>query len=340
MTVLGARDRDLTAANQALAALTQRIADAEQRHEVATAQLNQRLALLGAHERRAAELQRAVMHADGGLARLQQAAAAAETDLAERQTVLAAAEVELADAERTLSHRGTAITEATARLERAQARLAELEGQVDHALLARDAGELSARRDALAREVAALDQEIARKGPLAESAMTLNTRVAELEDQLLRLTREREQAAAAVREAERALELVQADRDLAEREHARLLEVVDALGARKAETEAALASLNAEVRHQDSVFATLEVLKKEQGFLRELIGTMLDDGSTERDRIRNLRQESEALFAQQLELEKQLIGKQTEIQVLDKAIMAKSQALEEEKPGVSSARAF
>jgi chromosome segregation protein len=340
MTVLGARDRDLTAANQALAALTQRIADAEQRHDAATAQLNQRLALLGAHERRAAELQRAVMHADGGLARLQQAAAAAETDLAERQTVLAAAEVELADAERKLSHRGTAITEATARLERAQARLAELEGQVDHALLARDAGELSARRDALAQEVAALDQEIARKGPLAESAMTLNTRVAELEDQLLRLTREREQAAAAVREAERALELVQADRDLAEREHARLLEVVDALGARKAETEAALASLNAEVRHQDSVFATLEVLKKEQGFLRELIGTMLDDGSTERDRIRNLRQESEALFAQQLELEKQLIGKQTEIQVLDKAIMAKSQALEEEKPGVSSARAF
>ena len=88
------------------------------------------------------------------------------------------------------------------------------------------------------------------------------------------------------------------------------------------------------------MFATLEVLKKEQGFLRELIGAMLDDGSATRDRVRDLRQESEALLAQQLELEKQLIGKQTEIQMLDKAIMTKSQALEEEKPGVSSARAF
>ena len=67
--------------------------------------------------------------------------------------------------------------------------------------------------------------------------MTLNTRVAELEDQLLRLTREREQAAAAVREAERELELVNADRDQAEREHARLAEAMDELGARKAETE-------------------------------------------------------------------------------------------------------
>jgi chromosome segregation ATPase len=280
------------------------------------------------------------MHADGELARLQQAAAEAEADLLDRQTALAAAEVELADAERTTSQRGTAIAQATARLEQAQAHLAELEGQVDHALLAKETGELNERRDALAQEVAALDQEIERKGPLAESAMTLNTRVAELEDQLLGLTRDREQAAAAVREAERELELVEADRDLAAREHARLVEVVDQLGARKAETETALASLSAEVRHQESVFATLEVLKKEQGFLRELIGAMLDDGSAARDRVRDLRHESEALLAQQLELEKQLIGKQTEIQMLDKAIMTKSQALEEAKPGVSSARAF
>jgi hypothetical protein len=143
-----------------------------------------------------------------------------------------------------------------------------------------------------------------------------------------------------VREAARELELVNADRDQAEREHARLAEAMDELGARKAQTEGALASLNADVRHQESVFATLEVLKKEQGFLRELIGAMLDDGTATRDRVRDLRQDSEALLAQQLELEKQLIGKQTEIQMLDKAIIAKSQTLEEEKPGVSSARAF
>jgi predicted nucleic acid-binding Zn-ribbon protein len=82
------------------------------------------------------------------------------------------------------------------------------------------------------------------------------------------------------------------------------------------------------------------VLKKEQGFLRELIGAMLDDGSTARDRIRDLRQESEALLAQQLELEKQLVGKQTEIQMLDKAIVAKSRSLEGKEPDVSNARAF
>ena len=339
MATLGERDRDLAAADQALAALTQQIDRAEQRHAAATAQLNGRLALLRDREREAAELARAVMHADGGLARLQGAAADAEADLIDRRTALAAAEVGLAEAERALSQRGAAMARVTARLESAQAQLAELEGEVDHALLAQAAGDLGTRRAALLEEIAALDGEIARKGPLAESALTLSTRVAELEDQLLRLTREREQAAAAVREAERALELVEADRTLAEREHARLVEQVDALGARKAETEAALAALNAEVRHQDSVFATLEVLKKEQRFLRELIGAMLDDGSAARDRIRDLRRESEALLAQQLELEKQLVGKQTEIQMLDKAIVAKSRSLEE-APDVSDARAF
>src|SRR5690606_602048 len=307
----------------------QRIGEAEERHAAATARLNERLALLRDHERRAVELAREVTHADGELGRLQDAIATAEADLVERRSALAAAEVELADAERTLSQRSTAIARATEQLEQAQTQLAALQGQVDHALLARETGELSERRDALAEEVAALDQEIERKGPLAESAITLSKRVAELEDQLLRLTQEREQSAAAKREAERELQLVRADRDLAEREHARLLETVDALNARKAETEAALASLDAEGRFKQSLFATLEVLKKDQGFLRELIAGRLDDGTSTRDHIRELRRESEALLAQQLELERQLVGKQTEIQMLDKAIMAKSQSLRE-----------
>jgi hypothetical protein len=67
---------------------------------------------------------------------------------------------------------------------------------------------------------------------------------------------------------------------------------------------------------------------------------MLDDGSAARDRIRDLRQESESLLAQQLELEKELIGKQTEIQMLDKAIVAKSRSLEVKEPDVSNARSF
>jgi chromosome segregation ATPase len=341
MGVLGERDRDLAAANQRLAALADEIAATAQRHAAATAQLNRRLAVLRDHEREAAELARAVMSTEGRLARLQEAVAGAEANLVDKQTALAAAEVELADAERSLSQRGAEFARATAHVEGARAQLAELEGQVDHALLAKETGELGARRDALVQEVASLDQEIERKGPLAESALTLSTRVPELEDQLLRLAREREQAASAVRDAQRELQQVEAERDRAGREHARLLEQVDELDARKAATETALASLNADVRHQESVFATLEVLKKEQGFLRELIGAMLDDGSAARDRIRDLRQESDSLLAQQLELEKQLIGKQTEIQMLDKAIVAKSRSLEEkEEPDVSNARSF
>ena len=339
MGVLGERDRDLAAADHALSALTARIDQTERRHASATAQLNQRLAVLRDHERQAAELTRVVMHAGGQLARLKEAAAAAQANLLNQQTALAAAEVNLADAQRTLSHHGVEIARTTVRLEEAQTRLASLEGQVDHTLLAKATGELSGRRDALTKEVAALDEEIEQKGPLAASATTLGTRVAELEDQLLRLTREREQAAAAVRDARHQLDLVQADRTVAEREHTRLTKQVNALDARKEETEGALASLSAEVRQQDSVFATLEVLKKEQGFLRELIGAMLDDGTTARERIRELRQESETLLAQQLELEKDLIGKQTEIQLLDKEIVAKNRSLEKE-PDVSNARSF
>jgi chromosome segregation ATPase len=320
--------------------LADEVGQTEQRHAAATAQLNHRLAVLRDSERQAVGLARAVTRADGRLARLQEAAAGAQASLVERQIALAAAAVGLADAERTLSHRGAEIARTTARLEEAQTRLAGLEGQVDHALLAKETGELSGRHDALTKQVAALDEEIERKGPLAESALTLGKRVAELEDQLLRLTREREQAAAAVRDAQNQLDRIAADRAVAEREHARLIEQASELDGRRAATEATLASLNAEVRQQDSVFATLEVLKKEQGFLRELIGAMVDDGSAARERIRELRQESETLLAQQLELEKELAGKQTEIQMLDKAIVAKSQSLKEGEPDVSNARSF
>jgi chromosome segregation ATPase len=341
MATLGERERDLATAERALAALTDEIDRTGQRHAAATARLNQRLAVLRDNERQAAELTRAVMRADGQRARLQEAIAGAEASLVDKQTALAAAAVEVADAERTLSHRGAEIARTTARLQEAQTRLAELDGEVDHALLAKAAGELSGRRDALTKDVAALDEEIQRKGPLAESAVTLATRVAELEDQLLRLTREREQAAAAVRDAHHQLDLVEADRDLAEREHARLVEQVNALDARKADTEGKLASLDAEVNQKESVFATLEVLKKEQGFLRQLIGAMVDDGSAAHERIRALRQESETLLAQQLELEKDLIGKQTEVQLLDKAIVAKNRSLEDkDPPDVSNARSF
>src|SRR5690606_32441257 len=116
--------RVVVPANQQLASLTQRIGEAEERHAAATARLNERLALLRDHERRAVELAREVTHADGQLARLQDAIATAEADLVERRSALAAAEVELADAERTLSQRSTAIARATEQLEQAETQLA------------------------------------------------------------------------------------------------------------------------------------------------------------------------------------------------------------------------
>jgi chromosome segregation ATPase len=339
MAVLGERDRDLASANGALAEVDRRIAQAEQDWTEVTARLNRRMAVLRDREQEAVVLARAVQAADGRVARLEDQVAGAEAELIDRQTALAVVGVELAQAERTFAHQDAEVAKASEQARMAQAQLAELRGRVDHALLAEEVAELSGRLEALTREVAALDQEIERKGPLAESAMTLNTRVAELEDQLLRLTREREQSAAAVRQAQRELELATAGRDQAADEHAGLVEQVAALDARKEQTEADLARLNAEVRHQNSVFATLEVLKKEQGFLRQLIGSMVDEGSVAHDRVRELRQESEALVAQQLDLEKQLIGKQAEIDVLEKAIATKSQSLEQE-PSVRDARAF
>src|SRR5918996_331438 len=339
MAVLGERDRDLATANSALAEVDRRIAEAEQDRAEGTARPHRGMGVVRDREQEAVALARAVQTADGRLARLEDQVAGAEAELIDRETALAVVGVELAQAERTFAHQDAEAAKATEQARTAQAQLAELRGRIDHALLAEDVASLNGRRAALSQEVAAPDQEIERKGPLAESAMTLNTRVAELEDQLLRLTREREQAAAAVRKAQRELELAQAGRDQAADEHAELVEQVAALDARKEQTEADLARLNAEVRHQNSVFATLEVLKKEQGFLRELIGSMVDEGSVAHDRVRELRQESEALVAQQLDLEKQLIGKQAEIDVLEKAIATKSQRQERER-SVRDARAF
>jgi predicted GNAT family acetyltransferase len=122
-------------------------------------------------------------------------------------------------------------------------------------------------------------------------------------------------------------------------EYAELVDQVVDLRGQKAAAEAELAALGAEVKHQDSVFATLEVLKKEQDFLRGLIGTMLDEGQEARDQVDELRLESAALLNRKLTLERELISRQAEIDVLDKAILAKDRDRDDE-PGVSAARAF
>ena len=82
------------------------------------------------------------------------------------------------------------------------------------------------------------------------------------------------------------------------------------------------------------------MLKKEQDFLRGVIGTMLDVGQAARDRVDELRLESAALLNQKLTLEKELISRQAEVDVLDKAILAKERGGRDGDPGVSSARAF
>jgi hypothetical protein len=87
------------------------------------------------------------------------------------------------------------------------------------------------------------------------------------------------------------------------------------------------------------VYATLEVLKKEQDFLRGLVGSMLDDGKTARQQVDDLRTESTALLAQRLELQKDLASKQAQVDVLDKAIAAKDQEVDGGH-GVRNARSF
>ena len=67
---------------------------------------------------------------------------------------------------------------------------------------------------------------------------------------------------------------------------------------------------------------------------------MLDEGKDARHRSTICASESASLLAQRIENQKELVGKQAQIEILDKAIMAKDQALEAEHPGCSSARAF
>jgi hypothetical protein len=66
---------------------------------------------------------------------------------------------------------------------------------------------------------------------------------------------------------------------------------------------------------------------------------MLDEGQNARDRVDELRLESASLLNRKLEIEKELISRQAQIDVLDKAIMAKDRDLSGEA-GVSAARAF
>ena len=162
--------------------------------------------------------------------------------------------------------------------------------ELDHALLAQDGREPAAEQTrALRGQVAALDEEIARKGPLAESALSLAQRVAALEEEILDLTRERDQTALALRETRSPSSARPVrSRASAAGEHAELVAQIDrpAHAARPA-VEAELAALGAEVSIRNSVFATLEVLKKEQDFLRGLIGTMIDEGRDAREQVRS-----------------------------------------------------
>jgi chromosome segregation ATPase len=336
MTVLGERDRDLVDAGAALTAAEARVADQEARLASATARLNHRFAQLGEAERRLVDGERSLQRLTVQAERTSDRLAGLEIELADRQTALGRLGVELAAAERTLSRQDRELARSEERLGAARAELAAVEGQLEHALLASDVADLSARRDDLTRQVAALDEDIRRKGPLAESALALNTRVVGLEEEIIELSRERDQTAVALRQAEAELRLAQSDRAHAAGEYAELVDKLVDLREQKTAVEAELAGLGAEVRHQDSVFATLEVLRKEQDFLRGLIGTMLDEGQQARDRVEELRLESAALATQKLALEKDLINRQAEIDVLDKAIMAK----DSDKAGVSAARAF
>jgi chromosome segregation protein len=339
MGVLGERDRELADSGNALAALGQRTADEEARHASVTARLNHRMARLGLIERQMVDGERALQKVGVQAQQAGERLSAAEALLAERQAERGQLELAVAEAGRDLGRQGVELARTDQQLAAAQAELATVSGALEHAVLAQDVTSLRAEQATLTDQVAALDQEIEQKGPLAESALSLNMRVAELEQQLLDLTRERDQTALALRQTEAELSLAESDRERAQGEYQQLADQVVELRGQKAAVETDLAALNAEVRHQDSVFATLEVLKKEQDFLRGLIGTMVVEGQGAREQVDQLRVESAALLTQRLEIEKDLIGKQAQIELLDKSILAKGGTLEADGD-VSSARAF
>jgi hypothetical protein len=60
---------------------------------------------------------------------------------------------------------------------------------------------------------------------------------------------------------------------------------------------------------------------------------MVDDGHQARDAVNQLRIEAESLMVQKFELEKEVTGKQTQSDMLDKAITTKTRTLAAE-PGV------
>ena len=87
------------------------------------------------------------------------------------------------------------------------------------------------------------------------------------------------------------------------------------------------------------MFATLEVLKKEQDFLRGLIGTMLDEGQHARQQIDDLRIGERVAAAQRIEIQKELAASRRRSSILDKAIMAKDEEVDGGH-GVRNARSF
>lgn len=339
MGVLGERDRELAESSQALAALQQRADAEEARHAAVVARLNQRLARLGAVEREMVDGERA-LHKVGTQAGLAaERLAGVEALLTARQTAQGGIELAVAEAQRALGRHEVELTRAGEALAATHAELAAVRGTLDHALLAQDVAGLGARQTELSGQLAVLDEEIARKGPLAASALSLSQRVADLEGELLELTRERDRAALTLRETAAALRLADAESARAAGEREQIAAELALLREQRSDAETTLAGLSAEVRHQESVFATLEVLKKEHDFLRGLIGTMVAEGHDARQQVDQLRMESAALLGERLAVEKELVGKQAEVELLDKAILAKGAQLGADA-GVSSARAF
>ena len=304
-----------------------------------TGRLNHRLLLLGQIERQTADGGRDLERQTARVATATDRLAATESELIDRQTALAQVEVELAEAQRIQSHQAVELARTDQRLAATRTELGQVESRLEHAVLATDVAKLTARRAELTQQVALLDEDIRRKGPLAESAIVLTGRVSELQGQIVDLTRDRAQTELELHRVQTELRLAQADRNLAADEYTKLVGKVSNLRGQHSELEAKLNALGADVRHQDLVFATLEVLKKEQDFLRGLVGSMLDEGKDVRQQVDELRVESASLLAQRIEIQKELAGKQAQVEILDKAIMAKDQEVDNGR-GVRSARSF
>jgi predicted nucleic acid-binding Zn-ribbon protein len=196
MAVLGERERDRAAAEAALTGVRARLAALTEARDRATARLNQRLQVLGERERDLAETERTLDRTKAERDRLQTEAADLDRTILAKKTALGALDVKLAQDSRAQSSSAAALERTRDALAAAQTRLTAVEAKLDKALLAEGVAQLTASQTTLRQEVASLNAELERKGPLFHQSVSVNQKLLGLDEKLRSLSVERDKLTA------------------------------------------------------------------------------------------------------------------------------------------------